>query len=144
MTVYPYVTNTNWKQFNLIFINDDTLEGEIKMYDCAAIKGKRLHELEKKTKKTKKRFTTKPYMEEVADFRKTLPQRASPPPAASGDNTVDLDNSLSEIKNPRLPGFGYPMMNFKENPLEKVQNRTVVLNTLTELGEVEAEIRDYE
>ena len=41
MTIFPYVTHTNWKQFNLVFISDDTLEGDIKVFDVKAIKNKR-------------------------------------------------------------------------------------------------------
>ena len=36
-----YYIHTNWKIYNLVFINDDTLEGGIKIYDVAAIKNQR-------------------------------------------------------------------------------------------------------
>jgi hypothetical protein len=34
----PNYVHTNWKVYKLVFINDDTLEGNIKMYDVLAIK----------------------------------------------------------------------------------------------------------
>lgn len=137
MTVFPYVTHTNWKQYNLVFISDDTLEGDIKVYDVKAIKAKRQQEVDKKTKKKKKRFTTTPYMQEITQFRKV--EEGATPPLASGDTTIDLDKSIGDLK-PKWPGFGYPMMNFHENPYEK----TVMVNSMNDLEMAEWEMKDYE
>ena len=56
------MTHTNWKQYHLVFVSEDTLEGDIKIYDVQAIKRQRQAEQAKKTRKHKKRFSTTPYM----------------------------------------------------------------------------------
>ncbi len=52
----PNYVHTNWKVYKLVFINDDTLEGNIKMYDVLAIKNQRKKQQQKNLIKQKMRF----------------------------------------------------------------------------------------
>ena len=50
-TFNPHYVHTNWKIYGLVFVNDDTLEGDIKMYDVVAIKNQRKTQQQKNKKK---------------------------------------------------------------------------------------------
>lgn len=51
------------------------------------------------------------------------------------DEEIDLDKHIGNFNN-TLPPFGYPMMNFNENPLELVKQGVIKINDFDDLESV--------
>lgn len=59
------------------------------------------------------------------------------------EKPIDLSEYIGMYR-PAYPPFGYPLMDFYENPLQKIQNETVKINNLFELEQQKNVIKEFE
>ena len=80
---------------------DDVLEDGIMMWDLEGIKKKRKNDAEAKQSKIKLLYQAEPYMKGVVK-----------------SSEIDLSSHVGMYK-PTVPAFGFPVINFHEDPVEK-------------------------
>ena len=79
------------------------------------------------------------------DFLDEKEEEPKVPESNGFDDLSNKGNHYGTFKNrPVAPGFGVPLMNFDENPLEQYKNRSKQINCYEDLVNAQYEIKNYE